>query len=55
MSQPQKPPQQMLIINATEREVNMILTTLSPRQRTEVLLKASTIIRNMFVDPIRPN
>jgi hypothetical protein len=48
-------PKQVLVINATEREVNTILTTLSPRQRTEVLLTATNIVKNMFIDPVRQN
>jgi hypothetical protein len=46
-------PKQVLVVDATEREINTIMTTLSPRQRTEALLTAAHIIRTMFTDPIR--
>ncbi|HEY51842.1 MAG TPA: hypothetical protein G4N94_00080 [Caldilineae bacterium] len=47
-----RPPKQVLVISATERETNTILTTLSARQRTEALLVAANIVRNMFTNPI---
>lgn len=52
---PEDPLKQVLIISATEREVSAILTTLSPRQRTEVLLVATKVIKSMFQDKPHPD